>query len=106
MLGKNPTAVQNAITLAKKKDEELCIIKGLHNLDSGHEVNNIYPKQNSNQNNIAPCHMCNSPHLVKDCKVSTFNRCKPNLDDDTPSECPRKCSSNRQQESNPFYNKK
>ena len=46
MLGKNPTSVQNAIMLAQKNDAELHIIKGLHNHDSGHEVNNIYPKQN------------------------------------------------------------
>ena len=46
MLGKNPTSVQNAITLVQKKDMELCIIEGLHNHDSGHEFNNIYDKEN------------------------------------------------------------
>ena len=41
MLGKSPTSVQNAITLAQKKDVKLCIIEGLPNHDSGHKVNNI-----------------------------------------------------------------
>ena len=33
VLGKNPTSVQSTITLAQKKDAELCIIEGLHNHD-------------------------------------------------------------------------
>ena len=33
VLGKNPTSVQNAITLAEKKDAELHIIDGSHNHD-------------------------------------------------------------------------
>ena len=33
VLGKNPTSVQNAITLAQKKDAELKIIEGLHSND-------------------------------------------------------------------------
>ena len=33
MLGKNPTSVQNAITLVQKKNVELSIIEGLHNHD-------------------------------------------------------------------------
>ena len=37
VLGKNPTSVQNAITLAQKRDAELCIIGGLHNHNSGHK---------------------------------------------------------------------
>ena len=60
VLGKNPTSVQNAITLAA-----LCIIKGLHSHDSGHDVNNIKNKQNNNQNNMGPCHACSGPHLVR-----------------------------------------
>ena len=44
MLGKNPTSVQNAITLAQKKDVKLCIMEGLHNHDPGQEINNIYNK--------------------------------------------------------------
>ena len=41
MLGKNPSSVQNAITLAQKKDAELHIIEGLHNHDPEHEINHI-----------------------------------------------------------------
>ena len=41
MLGENPTSVQNAITLAQKKDAELCIIEGLHNHDPEHKIDNI-----------------------------------------------------------------
>ena len=48
MLGKNPTSVQNAITLAQKKGAELCIIEGLHSHDSGHKMNNITNSQNAN----------------------------------------------------------
>ena len=67
MLGKNPSSVQNAIMLEQKRDVEVCIIEGLYNHDSGHEVNTIYNKQNDNQNNIGPCHARNSLHLIKDC---------------------------------------
>ena len=52
VLGKNPTSVKNAVTLAQKKDAELCIIEGLHSHDSGHEINNIINKQYNNQNNM------------------------------------------------------
>ena len=90
VLDKNPTSVPNAITLAHKKDAELCIIEGLHNHDSGHEVNNIYIKQNDNQNNMEPCHACNSPCLVRECNESICNRCRPNLDNHTPAKCIRK----------------
>ena len=45
MLGKNPTSAQNSIMLAQNKDAEFCIIKGLHNHDSGHEINNITNNQ-------------------------------------------------------------
>ena len=80
MLGKNPTSVQNAIMLAKKKDAELCIIKGLHNHDSGHEINNIYPKHNDKPVNIGLCHTCNDPHLIKNYNESTCGTCNLNLD--------------------------
>ena len=40
--------------LAQRKDAKLCIIEGLHNHDSGHEIKNIYNKQNYAQNNIGP----------------------------------------------------
>ena len=62
MLGKNPTSVQNAITLAQKKDAKLCIIEGLHNHGPGQEINNISNKQYENLNsNTGPCHGCNGP---------------------------------------------
>ena len=49
MLSKNPTSVQNAITLAQKKDAEFCIIEGLLNHDPEHEINHISNKQYQNQ---------------------------------------------------------
>ena len=58
VLGKNPASVQNTITLAQKKDAKLKIIEELHNHDSGHEINNIYPGHNNKSNNIRPCHTC------------------------------------------------
>ena len=70
MLGKNPTSVQNAITLAQKKDTELCIIEGLHSHDSGHEINNRTTKQNNHQNIMEPCHACSGPNFVRDCNES------------------------------------
>ena len=79
VLGKNPTSVQNAIMLAQKKDAELRIIERLHNHDSDHEINNIYTKHNDIPINMGPCHACSGPHLIKDCKESTYGRCKPNL---------------------------
>ena len=88
----------------QRKDAELHIIEGLHNHDSGHKVNNIYNKQNNNQNNMGPCHICNGPHFIKYCNESICNRCKPNLDNHTPAECPRKRPLNRQLKSNPSYN--
>ena len=45
VLGKNPTSVQNTLPLAQKRDDELCIIEGLHNDDPEHEINNISNKQ-------------------------------------------------------------
>ena len=104
MLGKIPTSVQNAIMLAQKKDAEIHIIKSLHNHDSGHKVNTIYPKQNNKQINKWPCHACNGLHLIKDYNESTCIRCKPNLDDHTQSDYPRRFSVNKQQNINPFYN--
>ena len=103
VLGKNSTSVQNAVMLVQKKDAELCFIEGLHNHDSWHKVNNIYIKQNNNQNSMGPCHVCNGPHLVKDCEESIWKTCKPNLDSYTPARCPKKRPPNRQQKSNPCY---
>ena len=68
------------------------------------QISNIYPKQNDKQINTGPCYACNGPHLVKDCNESICSRCKPNLDDHTPSKCPRRCFFNRQHGSNPFHN--
>ena len=45
VLGKNPTSVQNTITLAQMKDAELCIAECLHNHDPEHEINHISNKQ-------------------------------------------------------------
>ena len=45
VLGKNSTSVQNAITVAQKKDAELCITEGLHNHDQEHKINHISNKQ-------------------------------------------------------------
>ena len=64
MLGKNPTSVQIAITLAQKKDAQPLIIEGLHSHNPGHEINNIASNQIDSQNNIGPCHVCSSPHLL------------------------------------------
>ena len=90
VLGKKPTTVQNAIMLVQKGDVELHIIEGLHNHDSGYKVNNIYNKQNNNQNKTGPCHTCNGPHLVKDCEESICKRCMSNLDSHTSARCPRR----------------
>ena len=65
VLGKNSTLVQNAITLSQKKDAELRIIEGLHNHDSGHEINNTYSKHNDKPANTGPYHACNGSHLIK-----------------------------------------
>ena len=45
VLDKNPTSVQNSITIAQKKDAELCIIEGLHNHDPENEINHLTNKQ-------------------------------------------------------------
>ena len=81
VLGKNPNSVQNAITLAQKKDAELHIIEGLYNLNPEHEINNMSNNHYQNQNsNTGPCHGCSGPHLIKDCKDSVCKWYKPNLD--------------------------
>ena len=104
IIGKNPTSVQNTITLAQKKDTELRIIKGLHNNDSGHKINNIYPKHNDKPFSIGLCHPCNGPHLTENCNESTCGRYKTNLNNHTPSKCPRKYPFSKQHSSNPFHN--
>ena len=38
------------------------------------------------------------------CNELTCDRCKPNLDNHTPSKCPRKCLFNKQQSFNPIHN--
>ena len=57
----------------------------------------------TNQFNIGPCHVCNGPHLIKNCNNSICGRCKSNLDKHTPSQCHRKCPFNKQQSPNPFH---
>ena len=102
VLGKNPTSVQNTITLAQKKDVELCIIEGLHSHNSYHEINSIN-KQNDNQYKKGPWYACVGPHLIIDCNGLMCNRCKPNLDNHTPAKCSRKRPPDRQQRSNPSH---
>ena len=105
VLGKDPTSMQNAITLAQKKDAELCITEGLHNHDPEHEVDNISNKQYQSQNsNIWPCHGYSGPHLIKDCETSVCKRCKLNQDNHVPARCPRRKPPNKQQWLNPLYN--
>ena len=91
-------------TLAQKKDPELRIIEGLHNHNSGHEINNIYPKHSDKPINIGPCHACNGPHLIKDCNEPKCGRCKLNLDNHTPYKFPRKYPFNKQQSPSHIHN--
>ena len=65
VLGKSSTYVQNTFTLAQKKDAELRTIKGLHNHNSCHEINNIYPKHNDKPINVGHCYTCKCLHLLK-----------------------------------------
>ena len=104
MLGKDPTSVQNAITLAQKKDAELHIIEGSHNHDPEHEVYSISNKYYQNQNSdTGPCHGCSGPYL-KDCEIWVHKRCKPNLDNYVPARCPKRKPPTKQQWLNPSYN--
>ena len=97
-LGKLPTSVKNATTLAQKKDCELCIIEGLHNCDPGHEINHISNKQYQSQNSeTGPCHVCSGPHLIRDSENSVCKRCKPNLGNHVPARCPRRKPPTKQQ---------
>ena len=104
VVGKNPTSVQITIMLAQKRDAELKIIEGLHNHDSGHEINNIYPSCNDKSNNSRTCNTCNGPQFIKDCKETMCLRCKPNFNNYTPSKCPKKYHSNKQLGHNTFNN--
>ena len=105
VLGKNPASVQNAITLAQKKDAELCIIEGLHKHDPEHKINIISYKQYQSQNsNTEPCHGCSGPHLIKDCENSVCKRCKPKLDNHVPARFSRRKPPTKQQWLNPLYN--
>ena len=105
VLGKNPTSVQNAITLAWKKDAEFHIMEGLHSYDSGHEINNITANQNNHQNIMGPCHACSSQHLVSDCNESICNQCRPDLDSLTPAKCFRKRPPWQPAKISPLHNK-
>ena len=68
VLGKNPMSVQNAISLAQKKDTELKIIEGLHNHEADHKIYNITINQKDKPTSLpGPCHSCNGPHFIIDC---------------------------------------
>ena len=94
ILGKNPTSVQNAITLIQKKDAELKIIEGLHSNDLDQEVHSINLSQTDKPVNPGSCDTCIGPHFIKDCKDTICLQCKPNLNKHTPLKCPRRCPSN------------
>ena len=68
------------------------------------KCHSIYNNQTDNKNDMGPCHVCNGPHLVRDCNASICNRCRPNLDIHTPAKYIKKGPPNRQQKSNPSYN--
>ena len=104
LLDKNPTSVQNAITLAQQKEAKLCIIEGLHNHDPEHKINHISNKQYQSQNsNKGPCSGCSGPHLIRDCENSVCKRCKMNLDNHVPARCPRRKPPTKQKLLNPLY---
>ena len=97
MFGKNPTSVQNAIMLEQKRMWNYSLFKAYIIMIQDTKLTTFIINKNDNQNNMGPCHVCNCPHLVKDCEESICKRCKPNLDSHTPARCPRKSTSNRQQ---------
>ena len=90
MLGRNPTSLQNAITIVQKGDPELHVIEGLYNHDPEHKINHISNKKYHSQiSNSGPCHGCSVPHLIRDCKNSVCKRCKPDVDNHVPVQCPK-----------------
>ena len=90
VLGKNTNSVQNAITLAQKKDAELCIIKGWNNHDPEHEIIQISNKYQSKSSSPGPYHDCSGPYLIRECKDLVCKGCKPNLDNHAPAQCQNK----------------
>ena len=100
MLGKIPSSVQNAITLAQKKDTELCMIQGLHNHDPKHKINYIssIKQYHSKSSGPRPCHGCNGPHLIRDCENSVCKKCKLNADNHVPARCPNRKPPAKQQQ--------
>ena len=104
VLGKNQTSVQIAISLAQKKDAELHIIEGLHICDPEHEINHISNKLHHSQSNAGSCHVCNGPHLIRDCENSVCKRCKVSLDNHVPARCPTRKHPAKQQRLNSLYN--
>ena len=95
VLGTNPTSVQNAITLAQKKNAELHITEGLHNHDPEHEMNHISNKQYQSQDsNSGPCYGWRDTHLIRDSENSVCKRCQWNLDNHVPARCSHRNWSN------------
>ena len=95
-------SVQNAISLAQKKDAELKLFEGLHKAD--HKINNITLKKKDKPTNpTGPCHACNGPHFIKDCDKVICLRCKPNLNNHSPAKCPRKHPSSHAMNNNSPY---
>ena len=104
VLGKNLTSVQNAITLAQKRDAELKIIEGLHSNDLDQQVHNINLSQIDKPINPGPSHACNGPHFIKDCNDTICLKSKPNLNNHTPSKFPKRFPSNQPFNHNTFHN--
>ena len=87
--------VQNAITLAQKKDTEFNMLEGLHNHEADHKVHNITLNQKEKTTGCpGPCHACNGLHFIKDCDEVICFRCRLNLNKHSPAKCPRRCPSN------------
>ena len=94
-----------AIAFAQKRDNELCIIGGLHNHDPEHKINHISNKQYQDQNSIpGPCHGYGGPHLVRDCENSVCKRGKLSLDTHVPARFPTRKHPAKQQMLNTLYN--
>ena len=105
VLGKTSTSVQNAITLAQKKNAELLIIEGLHNHDPEHKTNQICNKKYQSQNcNLGPCHGCSGPYLIRYCENSACKKCQPNLSNHFPARCSSRKPPVKEQWLNSLYN--
>ena len=56
------------------------------------------------KSNTGPCHGCNGPYLIEDCRGSVCKRCKPNLYNHGQARYSRKWSPNRQHWLNHSFN--